>query len=125
MSGVYRTKPRYVEDQPDFYNMAISGFTDLAPLLFLEKTQAVEADFGRDRSREQRNGPRALDIDIVLFGDSIINEPDLTVPHPGLHERAFVLVPLLELDGGLIHPVTGIKLSHYLSILPDQGIYAL
>ncbi len=125
LSGIYRTKPRYLVDQADFYNMAICGFTSLSPLELLEKTQAIESDFGRNRALEQRNGPRPLDIDIVLFGDSIIREPNLTVPHPGIAERAFVLVPLLELDAELVHPGTKIKLSQYLLNLPEQGIYAL
>ena len=96
-SSVYITKPMYVTDQPDFYNMAVFGFYDGTPESLLEKTQAIEAEYGRDRSKEIRNGPRSLDIDIELFGNRTINTETLLVPHPRIYERAFVLVPLLEI----------------------------
>ena len=98
-SSVYKTRAMYYTDQDDFYNMAVLGFAPdaLAPLLLLQKTQAIEARFGRDRSQEFRNGPRSLDIDIELFGGQTINAEALTVPHPRLKERAFVLVPIVEI----------------------------
>lgn len=96
-SSVYITKPMYVTDQSDFYNMAVFGFYDGTPESLLEKTQAIEAAYGRDRSKEIRNGPRSLDIDIELFGNEQINTEKLLVPHPRIYERAFVLVPLLEI----------------------------
>lgn len=96
-SSVYVTKPMYVTDQPDFYNMAVFGYYDGSSESLLEKTQAIEAEYGRDRSREIRNGPRSLDIDIELFGNEQIKTEKLFVPHPRIYERAFVLVPLLEI----------------------------
>lgn len=85
--------------------------------------QAIEVECGRDREREVRNGPRPLDIDIVLFDDAVIVEPDLQVPHPRLAERRFVLVPLLEIAPALCHPVTGVSLAEALEAAPPQGIY--
>lgn len=98
ISSVYRTKAMYVVDQEDFYNMALVGFLDdgITARALLEKTQAIEAAFGRDREKEIRFGPRSLDIDIEFFGEKKILESDLQIPHPRLKERAFVLVPLLE-----------------------------
>ena len=98
ISSVYRTKAMYVLDQDDFYNMALAGFLDegISARDLLEKIHEIEASFGRDREKEIRFGPRPLDIDIEFFGNQKISEPDLQVPHPRLKERAFVLIPLLE-----------------------------
>ena len=98
-SSVYKTRAMYVEDQDDFYNMAACGFVDdtLTAQELLKKINQIEAEYGRDRDKEIRFGPRPLDIDIELFGDETINTPDLQIPHPRMHERAFVLVPSLEI----------------------------
>ncbi len=104
-SGVYKTRAMYYEDQDDFYNLAVMGFFDndaygddgASAFALLEKTQGIEARFGRDRSKEIRNGPRSMDIDIELYGGRTICAGDLVVPHPRLKERAFVLVPLVEI----------------------------
>lgn len=98
-SSVYKTRAMYVEDQDDFYNMAAVGFVPdgTTPENLLKITQKIEADFGRDRTKEIRFGPRSLDIDIELFGDKIIDTPDLQIPHPRVKERAFVLVPAIEI----------------------------
>lgn len=98
ISSVYRTKAMYVLDQDDFYNMAMAGFLDegISARDLLEKIHEIEASFGRDREKEIRFGPRPLDIDIEFFGNQKISEPDLQIPHPRLKERAFVLIPLLE-----------------------------
>jgi len=96
-SSVYITRPMYVENQCNFYNMVVGGLWNGTARELLSATQAFEAEFGRDRSREIQNGPRSLDIDIEFFGCDTINEPDLVVPHPRLMERSFVLVPLLEI----------------------------
>ncbi|MCR4714503.1 MAG: 2-amino-4-hydroxy-6-hydroxymethyldihydropteridine diphosphokinase [Treponemataceae bacterium] len=96
-SSVYITRPMYVENQCDFYNMVVGGLWSGSARELLLQTQAIEAEFGRDRSREIRNGPRSLDIDIEIFGNGTVNEPDLVIPHPRLMERSFVLVPLLEI----------------------------
>ena len=99
ISSVYRTKAMYVTDQEDFFNMACFGYVDdnEDPYGFLEKIHKIEEKYGRDRSKEIRFGPRSLDIDIEHFGDFTSDDPVLTVPHPRLKERAFVLVPALEI----------------------------
>jgi len=122
-SSIYRTSPRYVLDQADFLNLVVRGETDLSPEELMSRTQAVEARFGRDRSRERRKGPRTLDIDVLLYGELVVDTPDLAVPHPGMAERAFVLAPLEELSPGLRHPVTGELFSSYLAGAAGQGIY--
>ena len=98
-SSVYKTRAMYVEDQDDFYNMTACGFVDdnLSPQELLKQINNIEAEYGRDRSNEIRFGPRPLDIDIELFGDETINTPELEIPHPRIAERAFVLVPALEI----------------------------
>jgi len=124
-SSPWRSKARYVEDQPDFINLAVTGLTDREPLELLDAIQGVEAAHGRDRSRERFKGPRSLDIDILLFGDRVIADERLVVPHPGLRERAFALAPLVELDPDLAHPADGVLLAHILALLPPQGIYPM
>ena len=103
VSSVYRTKPMYVENQADFLNMAVSGETALSAHELLSKIHEIEAEFGRDRKNEIRNGERTIDIDIELFGNEEIHFSDpadpmknLEIPHPRICERAFVLIPLLE-----------------------------
>jgi len=98
-SSVYRTKAMYVEDQDDFYNMVAYGFVadEENPYHFLEKINQIEAKYGRNRDEEIRFGPRPLDIDIEIFGDFTSNTERLTIPHPRIKEREFVLVPLLEI----------------------------
>jgi 2-amino-4-hydroxy-6-hydroxymethyldihydropteridine diphosphokinase len=123
LSRLWRSKARYVEEQPDFVNAVASGGCELTPRELLAEVNRIEADFGRDRDREFRNGPRPLDIDILLFGDRLVAEPDLIIPHPGMRERKFVLLPLLELDPGLRDPVSGQDFASVLAALPPQGIY--
>lgn len=98
-SSVYRTKAMYVENQEDFYNMAAIGFIEdkVNAFDFLKTINSIEAKYGRDRDKEIRFGPRSLDIDIELFGDEEINTEILQIPHVRMEERAFVLVPTLEI----------------------------
>jgi len=96
-SSDYRTAPWGVTDQPAFINCAIAVETALDPHALLERALDVERAFGRDRMREQRWGPRTLDIDLLAYDDLAIDEAGLTLPHPRLFERAFVLVPLAEI----------------------------
>ena len=103
-SSVYQTKPMYVEDQQDFYNMAVSGFTEKSAHDLLAFIHTVENSLGRNRKKEIRNGPRTMDIDIEIYGNENISfhDPknsmaDLEIPHPRIMERAFVLIPLLEI----------------------------
>lgn len=95
-SGNYRTPPWGIEDQPDFLNAVIEVETRLCAQDLLDELQLIEAHFGRARDG-QRWGPRTLDLDILLYGDLAMSTPRLTIPHPRIHERAFVLVPLAEI----------------------------
>ena len=110
-------------DQPDFLNLVVTGLTEVEPFDLLHRTQAIESSFGRDRSRERPKGERTLDIDILLYGSTIMNSTQLLLPHPGMLERAFVLVPLLEIAPDLINPVSGIAFAEALPRVKDQGIY--
>lgn len=96
-SADYLTPPWGVEDQPAFINLCIAVDTALSPQDLLARAQAVERAFGRDRSRERRWGPRALDIDLLAYDDVVLSTAELMLPHPRLLERAFVLVPLAEI----------------------------
>jgi 2-amino-4-hydroxy-6-hydroxymethyldihydropteridine diphosphokinase len=104
-SSLYRTAPEGYRDQPDFVNAIALVDTVLAPRALLDALLAIERAHGR--VREIRNGPRTLDLDIVLYGDRVIEEPGLTVPHPRAHERAFVLQPLLEVWPDAVIPGKG------------------
>ena len=96
-SADYCTPPWGVTDQPPFVNACISVATELAPRAVLDRALAVERALGRDRAREERWGPRRIDIDLLAYGDLTIDEPGLELPHPRLMQRAFVLVPLAEI----------------------------
>jgi 2-amino-4-hydroxy-6-hydroxymethyldihydropteridine diphosphokinase len=96
-SSDYRTPPWGVTDQPAFTNAAIIVRTLLKPHELLERAQTIERTLGRDRKGEQRWGPRPIDIDILAYDDVVLRQPDLTLPHPHLFERAFVLLPLAEI----------------------------
>ena len=104
VSSFRETDPVGVIDQPRFVNAAASLETTLGPRELLDRLLEVERSLGRDRSREERWGPRTIDLDLLLYGDEIVDEPGLEVPHPRLAERAFVLEPLLELDPELRLP---------------------
>lgn len=94
-SHLYRTVPWGVRDQPDFVNLCAAAVTTLAPRALLAVTRATEAALGRER--RERWGPRLIDIDILAYDEVILDKPGLTLPHPRLTERAFVLVPLLDI----------------------------
>ena len=96
-SSDYATPPWGDEEQDPFVNACIEIETALSPRELLHALQDVERSFGRDRTRERRWGPRTLDLDLIAYGDLDLDTPDLTLPHPRLFERAFVLVPLAEI----------------------------
>ena len=96
-SSDYRTPPWGVADQPPFINAAIIVVTSLDPHALLTRALAVERALGRNRAKERRWGPRSIDIDILAYDDIVLCEPDLTLPHPRLFERGFVLLPLAEI----------------------------
>jgi 2-amino-4-hydroxy-6-hydroxymethyldihydropteridine diphosphokinase len=98
-SSDYRTPPWGVENQAPFVNLCLTIETTLIPQQLLERIHEVERSLGRNRAAETRWGPRTCDIDILAYDDVVLNEPDLTLPHPRLFERAFVLVPLAEIAG--------------------------
>jgi 2-amino-4-hydroxy-6-hydroxymethyldihydropteridine diphosphokinase len=123
VSGVYETAPWGVEDQDPFLNAVVRIRTTLDPHALLADCHRTEAAFGRDRDVEQRWGPRTLDIDLLLYGDEVIDTPDLVVPHPRLAERAFVLVPLMEVFPGGTIPPDGTRLTRVLTKLaPIEGV---
>lgn len=117
-SRLYRTKPWGVADQPDFINAAARLETTLAPRALLDALLAIEAGAGRVRGA--RNGPRILDLDLLLYGDRIIDESDFVLPHPRLHERAFVLLPLTDVASGLEIPGHG-RVADLLARLDTVG----
>lgn len=94
-SKIYETSPVGYKNQGDFLNMVIKIETDINPQELLKKIQKIEKDLGRER--KIKNGPRTIDIDILIYENTIVDEPDLKIPHPRMYERKFVLVPLLEL----------------------------
>src|SRR5262245_21219717 len=104
-SGLYRTAPLGYENQPDFLNCVGKLDTTLEPHALLSNLQKIERDLGRVRAF--RDAPRTIDLDLLLYGDEIVATHDLVVPHPRMHERAFVLRPLLELDPGSVIPNRG------------------
>jgi 2-amino-4-hydroxy-6-hydroxymethyldihydropteridine diphosphokinase len=122
-SSAYLTPPWGVADQPCFINLCIAVDTRLAPRALLEHALAVERAFGRDRTVERRWGPRRLDIDILTYESPPIDEPGLTLPHPRLLERAFVLVPLMEIRPHLV--VAGVPIKDALAKLDTTGIEPL
>ena len=118
-SGFYRSAPAGYLDQPEFLNAVAELDTGLAPGPLLEGLQAIEKRHGRERSFA--NAPRTLDLDLLLYGDSTLDTPLLTLPHPRMHERAFVLRPLLELDSEISIPGKG-KAGTLLSACGSQKI---
>ena len=115
LSPRYASAPMGPQDQPDYVNAVAALATRLSPLALLDALQAIEQAHGRQRL--VRWGARTLDLDLLLYGDQLINEPRLTVPHPGMLERAFVLVPLLDVAPTLVladgRPLATIVASHH------------
>lgn len=126
-SSIYITKPMYYFEQDDFYNMVVSGWYSGDPESLLADIHSVEDAFGRNRNAEIRNGPRPLDIDIELFGQQKLETSDLVIPHPRMTERAFVLIPMLEIFNRSAESIN-ISKEYYQSCLdrlPDQGVRRL
>ncbi|EKO3655107.1 2-amino-4-hydroxy-6-hydroxymethyldihydropteridine diphosphokinase [Vibrio metschnikovii] len=119
-SSLYSSTPMGPQDQPEYINAVVVIDTQLSPLALLDCTQAIEQEQGRERKAE-RWGPRTLDLDILLYGDEIIDSPRLTVPHYGMKVREFVLYPLDEIAPDLSLP-DGTKLSDLLSEVDCNGL---
>jgi len=119
-SPVYETAPWGVTSQPDFLNMVLQGETRLAPTALLTCLKRIETDLGRLPS--VRYGPRLIDMDILFYDDLVLNIPELVLPHPRLHERAFVLVPLADLAAGLVHPVLRKTIRELLEGIDTTGV---
>ena len=118
-SDLYLTRPWGNPDQPDFVNAVCRLETGLSPRELLQTLKAIETKLGR-RGREKW-GPREIDLDILLYGDDIIEDGTLKIPHPMMCRRAFVLVPLSSIAPDLIHPETGLKISEHLDAIVRKG----
>lgn len=121
-SSLYRTAPVGYTDQPDFINAVAELDTTLEPHALLDALQAVENSHGRERSF--KDAPRTLDLDVLLYDAQTIDDARLTVPHPRMHERAFVLAPLLEIAPGCVIPARGTA-AEWLARCTDQPITKL
>ena len=113
VSSVYETEPVYYEEQPLYLNAVLSAITELEPFDLLGFVKDIESDLGRQPSF--RNAPRIIDIDLLFYGDRVVQTEGLTIPHPRIAERAFVLVPLAEVAPKLVHPVICKKVSKLLA----------
>lgn len=122
-SSDYRTPAWGVTDQPPFVNAAIAVATSLPPRDLLARAQECERALGRDRARERRWGPRTIDLDLLAYDDLALDEADLTLPHPHLFERAFVLVPLAEIAPQLV--IAGVAVRDALARVDKSGIEKL
>lgn len=120
VSSLYETEPRDVPDQPWFLNAVAEAETELFPKMLLARTQSIEQAMGRRKTRPK--GPRTIDIDILLYGNSVVDTEALVIPHPRMHERRFVLEPLSELDPELRHPVTRRTVRDMLAGVQDQVV---
>ena len=121
VSAAYETAPMYDTDQDSFLNMCVAARTGLAPEALLARLKAAEAEIGRVPSRP--NGPRLIDLDLLLYGDRIVDRPELVVPHPRMAERGFVLAPAADVAAGWIHPVEGRSVADLLRALgPLPGV---
>jgi len=118
LSPIYETPPAYVTDQPVFLNAAIAGTTLLDPPTLLLTIKKIERAIGRTPTFP--NGPRVIDIDILFYDDLQMRAPELTIPHPSMAERSFVLRPLADIVGEWLHPSLNISVNTMLSALPDN-----
>jgi 2-amino-4-hydroxy-6-hydroxymethyldihydropteridine diphosphokinase len=119
-SQVYETPPWGVEDQPKFLNQVVKAKTYLEPEQLLKHLKRLEVALGRKESIP--NGPRLIDIDILFYDDLVLNTPALVIPHPRLHERGFVLLPLMDIAPDLVHPVSKQSVRELAALSSVEGI---
>ena len=124
VSSFHDTDPVGYEDQPQFLNAAALLETELPPLDLLHALLAIEHAMGRDRSTAPPKGPRIIDLDLLLFGDVVLQTPELTLPHPAMHERRFVLAPLVEIAPKMQHPTLHQSIAELFVNRPhwDRGV---
>lgn len=120
VSPVYRTPPWGLAEQASFLNAAAAAETALPPLDLLDILLEIELRLGRERAL--RWGPRTIDLDLLCHGDTVLDHPRLQLPHPRLHERAFALKPLCDLEPGLMHPLLGQSMAALLAGLDQSGM---
>jgi len=117
VSSFYDTAPVGVVDQPRFLNGAMLLETELEPLELMRTLLGIELGMGRDRAGSVAKGPRAIDLDLLLMGDVVMETPELTLPHPAMAERRFVLEPLAEVAPEMRHPISGLTVAEMLAAL--------
>ena len=119
-SQVYETPPWGFEEQPKFLNQVVKANTYLDPEPLLKHLKRLEVALGRQESFP--NGPRLIDIDLLFYDDLVLNKPSLVIPHPRLHERGFVLLPLMDIAPNLVHPVQQKTVQELVALVNVQGI---
>lgn len=109
VSKIYHSPPMYMSEQPDFLNMALCGYYEASPTSLMFLLKQIEAQLGRQKN--SRYGPRLIDLDIIFFENVVYSEEELTIPHAKMQERAFVLVPLMDICADFVHPLLGKPVS--------------